>query len=146
MPTVSSFARLLRILWLGICAGGAAVIVVLGGLAVQSEEPMPEHAELAFYAVALVSVVATAAAFALIRAMESRLLRAGSDAEAQGLIQSFGVAALAAAEVPTIGGAVVAFLTGDLLALAFGVPLFAFAALTWPSDDRVAGWLALHRR
>ena len=120
---------------------------VLGALAAAaSAPPMPERAEGAFYAVALVSVVALAGAFALVQRMERRLARAGSDAEAERAVMGYGVAALAAAEVPALGGALAAFLTGDLLALAFGVPLFAFAWLTWPSDGRVGYWLALRDR
>ncbi|MGB3541437.1 hypothetical protein, partial [Rubrivirga sp.] len=64
---------------------------------------------------------------------------------AQGALRMFGVAALAAAEVPTLASAIAAFLTGDLLTLAFALPLFAFAWLTWPSDDRVMQWLAMRR-
>ena len=137
-------ARPLRIVWLAVCAGGALAMGVLGALAaVSSRAPMPEHAEGAFYSVALVSVVALAGALALVRQMETRLARAGSDAEAQRTLVGFGVAALAAAEVPAVAGALAAFLTGEMLALAFGVPLFAFAWLTWPSDSRVGYWLAL---
>ncbi|WP_420456348.1 hypothetical protein [Rubrivirga sp.] len=146
MPDASSVARPLRILWGAICASGALAMAVLGALAVTGEPPLPQAAEGAFYASALLSVGTIAGAFALARAMEGRLLRAGSDAEAAGLVRTFGVAALAVAEVPTLAGAAAAFLTGDLMPLAFGVPLFAFAWLTWPSDGRVAHWLSLRER
>ncbi len=136
-------ARPLRALWLAVCASGAAVLVVLGTLAVTGEPPMPAAAEAAFYVTALLSAAGIAGSFALVHAMETRLLRAGSDAEAVGLVRTFGAAALAAAEAPAMVGAVAAFLTGDLLPLAFGAPLFAFAWLTWPSDPRVARWLGL---
>ncbi len=149
MPTdISAFARPLRIVWAAVCAGGALVMGTLGMLAASAESaPLAEVAQGAFFGVALASMAATAGAFALVRTMETRLERAGSDAEAEGVARTFGVASLAVAEVPAILGAVAAFLTGDLLALAFGLTLFAFAWLTWPSDDRVAGWLAMrHRR
>lgn len=145
MSEISTLALPLRIVWLAVCAGAAVAVGVFGALAASRPAPMPEHAEAAFYAAALISVVGTAAAFALQRAMEARLLRAGSDAEAERALRLFGVASLAAAEVPALAGAVAAFLTGDLLSLAFVVPFFAFAWLTWPSDDRVAHWLALGR-
>lgn len=120
----------------------------MGWLAMETESPaLATHSDTAFYVVALLGVGALAAAFALVRRMENRLLAAGSDAEAEAAVRSYGVAALAVAEVPALAGAVAALLTGSLLPLAFGVPLFAFAALVWPSDDRVAGWLGLrHRR
>ncbi len=73
-------------------------------------------------------------------------IRAGSDAEAEGTLRTFGVASLAAAEVPALAGATAAFLTGDMMSLAFAVPLFAFAWLTWPSDDRVGMWLSMRAR
>ncbi len=146
MSDVAAIARPLRILWLAVCASGALGMLALGALAVTSEPPLPDAAEGAFYATALLSAAATVGAFALARAMEGRLLRTGSDAEAAGTVRTFGGAALAVAEVPALAGAVAAFLTGDLLPLAFGVPLFAFAWLTWPSDGRVAYWLALRAR
>ena len=145
MTDISTFARPLRIVWLAVCAGAAIAIGVFGTLAASRTAPMPEHAETAFYVVALITMIGTGVAFALHRAMETRLMRAGSDAEAQGTVRLFGVAALAAAEVPALASAVAAFLTGDLLTLAFVVPLFAFAWLTWPSDDRVMQWLAMRR-
>lgn len=142
-----SAARTLRFLWAAICAGGALVLVVFGGLVVAGHGgSLGEHAEAAFYATALVGMAGLVGAFALLRLMERRLLDAGSDAEAEGLVQSFGVAALAAVEGVAVASGVAAFLTGDLLPLAFGAPLFAFTWLTWPSDARVAHWLALRQR
>ena len=144
MTDAARIAQPLRIVWLAVCAGAALAMGVMGWLALEAEtHALAEHAEGAFYTVALLSLVGTAGAFALARRMEARLLQAGSEAEAEGAIRTHGVAALAAAEVPALAGAVAALLTGDLLALAFGVPLFAFAALLWPSDGRVATWLSL---
>ena len=143
MPDVSTIARTLRLLWLAVCAGGGLAMGVLGGLAVSQPPAMPEAAEGAFYAVALLSALALAGAFWLVRRMEERLARAASEIEAEAMIRGYGLAALAAAEVPTLAAAVAAFLTGDVLTLALGVPLFLFAALTWPSDGRVGYWLAL---
>jgi hypothetical protein len=147
MPDAAPSASTLRILWLGICGGALALMAVMGWLATTSgDAPLAESRDLVFYGVALVAVAATAGAFALFRAMEGRLLQAGSDAEAAGLIRSFGIPALATAELPAILGAVGAFLTGELLTLAFGATLFAFAWLTWPSDDRLGYWLSLRQR
>ena len=147
MSDVPSFARLLRTIWLAVCGGALAILAVMGGLAATSgAPPLADARNGVFYGVALLAAVLTAGAFALLRTMESRLLRAGSEAEARQTVQSFGIAALATAEVPAILGAVGAFLTGELLTLAFGLTLFAFAWLTWPSDDRVRQWLALRER
>ena len=143
MDSVTSFARLLRILWGAICAGGAVVLAVMGGLARTAGTILPEHAESAFYLTALVSMAGLGAALWLIRSMEGRLIQAGSDAEAQAIVRSNGIAALGIVDATAIVAAVAAFLTGDLLVLAFGAPLFAFAWLTWPSDARVARWLAM---
>ena len=123
------------------------MLAVFGGLVVSgSGGSLGEHGEAAFYTVALVGLVGLIGAFALLRRMEGRLLQAGSDAEAESVVQSYGVAALAAVEGVAVAGGVAAFLSGDLLPLAFGAPLFAFAWLTWPSDARVAHWLALRQR
>ena len=137
----------LRIVWLAVLGGAASALGVMAWLAAIRETPAPlaERAEGAFYVVALIGVVGTAAAFVLVHRMERRLQTAGSDAEAERTVRWHGVAALAAAEVPALAGAIAVFLTGDFLALAFAVPLFAFAALLWPSDDRVAQWLGARR-
>ena len=143
MPDVSTMARPLRLIWAAVCVGGGMMMVVLGGLAASQPPALPEHAETFFYSLALLSAVGLAVAFWTIRRMEERLAVAGSDAEAQALVRTSGIVALAAAEVPTLAAAVATFLTGDVLTLALGVPLFLFAALTWPSDGRVGYWLSL---
>ena len=143
MDDVTPFARTLRILWAAICVGGAVVLVVMGGLATTAGTALPELAQEAFYLVALASLGGLGAALFLVRTMEGRLIQAGSDAEAQAIIRSMGVSALALVDATAVAAGVAAFLTGDLLVLAFGFPLFAFAWMTWPSDGRVARWLAM---
>ena len=146
MDNVTSFAQRLRILWLAICMGGALILLIFGWLVASGQSspaPLADSAESVFYVVAFLSIGALGMALLLIRTMESRLLQATSEAEAKQTVQTLGLAALAAVDATAVGSAVAAFLTGDLLILAFGVPLFAFAALTWPSDGRVAHWLSL---
>ena len=146
MPDSPPVAAPLRVVWLTVCAGAALAMGVLGALAVRaSRAPAHEYAEGAFYTVALLSVIALGGALALVRQMERRLARAESDRQAERTVLGFGAAALAAAGVPSVASALAAFVTGDLLVLALGAPLFAFAWLTWPSDGRVAYWLALRR-
>ncbi len=142
-----TFARTLRILWAAICMGGGLALAVFGGLVTTGGGgSLADHAEGAFYVAAFVALGGLLGAFALLRLMESRLLRAGSEAEAESLVQSYGLAALAVLDGVAVASGVAAFLTGDLLPLAFGAPLFAFAWLTWPSDERVARWRALRQR
>lgn len=144
MNDVTPFAQRLRILWLSICTGGALILAVMGWMAASGQGGgLADSAETVFYLVAFLSISTLGMALFLIRTMESRLLQATSEAEAKGTIQSLGLAALAAVDATAVGSAVAAFLTGDLLVLAFGVPLFAFAALTWPSDGRVTRWLEM---
>ena len=143
MNDVTAIARPLRILWAAICAGGAVVLVVMGGLAATAGTILPEYAQAAFYLTALVSLGGLGAALYLIRTMEGRLIQAGSDAEAQAIIRSMGISALAIVDATVVVAGVAAFLTGDTLVLAFGVPLFLFAWMTWPSDGRVARWLSM---
>ena len=146
-PPAADVALPLRIVWLAVLGGAVAAIGTMTWLSAVRSTPAPlaERAEGAFYVVALIGVAGTAAAFALVHRMAGRLQTAGSDAEAERTVRWHGVAALAAAEVPALAGAIAVFLTGDFLALAFAVPLFAFAALLWPSDDRVAQWLGARR-
>lgn len=147
MTDPAAAARPLQALWGALCAGGLASLVVLTGLAVSEPDPaMADRADAAFYACAVYGVVALAVAFWLLRRMEARLVDAPSDAAALATARGYGVAAMAAVESSAVLAGLVAFLTGNLLAVAFGVPLVAFTALTWPSADRVAGWLALRGR
>ena len=137
----------LRVVLVAVLSGAAAAMGTMAAMAAlrSTAAPLAGRAEGAFYVVALLGVVCTAGAFALVQRMERRLVEAGSRAEAERALRLHLGAALAAAEVPALAGAVAAFLTGDPLALAFGVPLFAFAVLLWPSDGRVAGWLGARR-
>lgn len=141
MPTPPP-ARPLPLVWGAIGAGGT-----IGAIALASAAPappaMPEHADAAFYAVALLSAVATAASLAVMRRLEARLPAAP---DAQAAVQSHGILALALAEVPALASGVAAFLTGNVLVLAFVVPFLAVVALTWPTADRVAHWMALAGR
>jgi heme/copper-type cytochrome/quinol oxidase subunit 1 len=109
--------------------------------AVRPDPPaMPEYADAAFYVVALLSAVATAGALAVMRAMETRASAAPDPDAALAAVRSLGIVALAMAEAPALAAGVAAFLTGDLLTLAFLVPFLAVVALTWPTADRVAHW------
>ncbi len=146
MPDVDSPAVIsapLQILWGAIVAGAVLAVGVLGALSLQSAPPAPRLADGLFYGAAALNVGAIAAAFALLRRMEARLV-GGHDPSAT--IRLHGLLALAVLETSALLGAVAAFVGGATLGLAFVVPLVAFAALTWPSETRVAGWLRLAER
>jgi hypothetical protein len=124
--------RTLPLLWAAIGAGGLLAAVVLT-LVAPDPPAMPDAADLAFYAAAVASLTATGAALMLIRSLDG-----GPNDDAA--IRTRGVMALALAEMPAIVAGIAAFLTGNVLALAFVVPFLAFLALTWPSAERVARW------
>ncbi len=146
MTDPSVVSRPLQALWGAVTAGGVTALIALTVLSLsQPAAPAAAQADNAFYACAVYGVVALALAFWLLRRMETRIASAPSDAAALAVARGHGVAALAAVESSAVMAGMVVFLTGNLLALAFGVPLVAFAALTWPSASRVAGWLALRR-
>lgn len=130
--------RTLPILWAAIGAGGTLAAVVLA-LAASDPPPMPDAADGAFYLVAVLSLAATGAALMLVRSLDG-----GPQDDAA--IRTRGVMALALAEMPAIAAGLAAFLTGNVLALAFVVPFFAFLALTWPSAERIARWRGDGRR
>ncbi|HEX8299094.1 MAG TPA: hypothetical protein VF594_08030 [Rubricoccaceae bacterium] len=143
---LSSAVRSLRALWAAVTLGGLSALAVLTVLAVSAEShPMAAHADTAFYVCALYSALALVVAFALLARMRSRLAEAPSEAAALATARMHGVAALAAAESSAILAGVVVFLTGNVLAAAYAVPFLAFAAITWPTESRVASWLAVRR-
>ncbi len=116
-----------------------AVLSVLG--ATQAEHALAGRADAAFYACALYSVAALAVAFWLVGRMERQAAAAPSEGAALAVVRTHGVAAMAAVESSAVLAGLAVFLTGNVMAVAFGVPLLAFAWLTWPTDARVAGWL-----
>ncbi len=142
MPDVSLAAARLRALWAALAAGGLTALVILTVLG--ASEPTPAlagRADAAFYACALYSVVALATAFWLVGRMERQAAAAPSEDAALAVVRTHGIAAMAAIESSAVLAGLVVFLTGNVMAVAFGVPLLAFAWLTWPTDARVAGWL-----
>ena len=139
-------ARPLRALWGALTAGGLASTVVLTVLSRTQPPAAPQLADAAFYTCALYGVVTLGVAFWLLRRMETRLIEAPTDASALATVRGSGVAALAAVESSAVLAGVAVFLTGNLLVLAFAAPLAAFAWLTWPTEARVASWLALRDR
>lgn len=146
MTDSAAAARPLRALWGALTAGGITALVALTALGTVQSPPSPSLADTAFYACAIYGVVALGVAFALLRRMQIRIAAAPSDAAAVATIRGHGAAALAAVESSAVLAGAVVFLTGNVFAVAFGLPLVAFAAMTWPSAERVAGWLALRRR
>ena len=135
---------LLPLVWGGIAVGPLLATVVLW--AVRGEPSAPDLAEPAFYALAAASLVGTAVALWTIRRMEASLLEAPDRSAALQRIQTYGLVALAAAELPAVAAPIVGFITGDWLGLAFLVPFLGIVALTWPTADRIARWTTPGRR
>ncbi len=135
---MTDLARTLTLLWSAIGAGGTLAAIVLA-LVAPASPAMPDAADAAFYLIAFVSLSATGAALALIRGLDG-------PPQDDAAIRTRGVLALALAEMPAILSGVAAFLTGNVLALAFVVPFLAFLALTWPSAERIARWRGDGRR
>ena len=135
-------ARPLRALWGALTAGGLVALVAMTALSLTEAPAYPHLRDAGFYACALYGTAALAVAFVLLHRMQTRLAVAPTQAAALAAIRSHGAAALAAVESSAVLAGLVVYATGNVLALAFGVPLVAFAAVTWPTEARVAGWLA----
>ena len=136
------FARSLRTLWAAITVGGLMALTVLTVLGVtRGDHALANRADAAFYACAVYSAVALGVAFWLLSRLPARVDAAPSDAVAGASLRASAVAAMAAAESSAILAGAAVFLTGNMLVAAFGVPFVAFAALTWPTDARVAAWM-----
>ena len=131
----AALSRTLRTLWGAIAGGGAMILVVMGGLAVSQAAPLADAGPLVFFGVAALSLAGLASALAVMRTLENRERRTPAE------VMQRAIVAVAGVDATAIAAAVATFLTGDVLTLAFGVPLFAFVAVFWPSETRVERWL-----
>ena len=138
-PAMPDLARSLRTLWAAITVGGLSALAILTVLSVTADtHAFPGRADDAFYLCALFSAAALGVAFWLISRIPARVGAAPSEAAAGASVRALGVAAMAAAEASAILAGAAVFITGNVLVAAFGAPFLAFAALTWPTDARVA--------
>lgn len=128
----TALSRTLRTLWGAIAAGGGVILAAMGGLAVTQPPSLPDAGQAAFFGVAVLSLAGLAGALAIMRTLENRETRTPAEVMQRALV---------AVDATVIVAAVAAFLTGDVLALAFGVPLFGFVAVFWPTEARVERWL-----
>ena len=118
------------------CAGIVLASVVMAGLvSTGTDGGMTDAAQPAFFGVAVLNLVGLAVALSMMRGLEDR------EARDAGYVQSRALIAIAALEATGFLAAIAAFLTGDLLTLAFVVPMLGFAVVFWPSEARVARWL-----
>lgn len=130
--------RTLQIVWGALIAGVALATAVLGGLAFTGQGAgLTENAETFFLVNAVVSILAVIGAFAVQQRMVGRLPAQGTRAEVIATVRTSGVLSLALLEGSALLACVVAFLTGELINLAFVVPFFAFAALFFPTAARL---------
>ena len=131
-------SRQLRMIWGAMCAGIVLASVVMASLvATGADGGMADAAQPAFFGVAVLSLAGLAVALSVMRGLEDRETRE------PGYVQSRAIIAIAALEATGFLAAIAAFLTGDLLTLAFIVPMLGFAAVFWPSEARVARWLGV---
>ena len=140
---VAADRRLLAIIWLAVTMGVVVLAGVMGFLAGGDAEA--PGGEVFFYVSAALSVAAIAGAFAVQRGLEARLPEAGSYAEVAALIRTRSIISAAVIEASALFACVAAFVTGELVSLAFLVPFFAFMFLFRPSEARYQHWLALWR-
>jgi hypothetical protein len=137
-PPPADDVRTLQIVWSALIAGVALATAVLGGLAFASEgAAFTDGAETFFLINAVISILAVIGAFAVQQRMVGRLPAQGTRAEVIATVRTSGVLSLALLEGSALLACVVAFLTGELINLAFVVPFFAFAALFFPTAARL---------
>ena len=139
---VAADRRTLHVLWLAMITGVALLTAVMGCLVTTGAGGGVEGGTLVFYLNAALNVAAIAGAFAVQRGLEARLPSAGTHAEAAALIRQRVLLSAAVMEGSALFAAVAAYLTGELINLAFVVPFFAFAFLFFPNEGRYAYWLA----
>ena len=143
---VAADRRVLAVVWLAVTMGVVLLVAVMSYLVSTGVAGGMEDGALLFYLNAAISAGAIAGAFAVQRGLEARLPRTGSYAEAAALIRTRAILSAAVMEGSAFFAGVAAFLTGELINLAFVVPFFAFVLLFFPSEGRYAYWLALRRR
>ncbi|NNF58965.1 MAG: hypothetical protein HKN04_12070 [Rhodothermaceae bacterium] len=134
-----------RILWLAIVMGVVLLVAVMVFLTSSGSGGTMEDGSLFFYLNAAISLGAIAAAFAIQRNLTDQLPKAGTYDEAAMLIRQRGLIAIALMEASAFFAAIAAFLTGELINLAFVVPFFAFAYLFFPTEAKYLYWLSLWR-
>ncbi|MEM8557395.1 MAG: hypothetical protein AAGG50_06170 [Bacteroidota bacterium] len=137
---LSDDVRALQVIWLAIVAGALLAVGVLWWLASQAEAPpMAEGGDRLFFINAAVNIGAIVAGFTLQRMLPVRVAAAETETGAMNQVRTFGLLSIAVMEGSALLAGVAAFLTGNALNLAFVVPFLAFAALFFPSNDRIAG-------
>lgn len=136
---LSDDVRALQVIWIAVVAGALIAVGVLWWLAGQSETPpMAEMADTLFLINAGVSIAAIVGGFTVQRRLPQQAAAADTETGAMNRVRTFSILALAVMEGSALVAGVMAFLTGNALNLAFVVPFLAFAALFFPSDDRIA--------
>ncbi len=142
---VAADRRLLAVIWLAVTLGVVLLAAVMAFLTATNTEARGEGGAVFFYVSAALSMAAIAGAFAVQRGLEARLPSAGSYAEVAALVRTRAILSAAVMEASALFACVAAFVTGELVNLAFLVPVFAFLFLFRPSEARYRHWLALWR-
>jgi hypothetical protein len=146
-PQPDADVRTLQIVWSALIAGVALATAVMGGLAYTSQNAaFADDAETFFLINAAVSILAVIGAFAVQRRMVDRLPAQGTRAEVIATVRTSGVLSLALLEGSALLACIVAFLTGELINLAFVVPFFAFALMFFPTTARLDALIDMAQR
>jgi len=139
--------RSLQIVWGALVAGVALATAVMGGLAYASQDAaFADGAETFFLINAAVSILAVIGAFAVQRRLVDRLPALGTRAEVVATVRTSGVLSLALLEGSALLACIAAFLTGELINLAFVVPFFAFALMFFPTAARLDALIDMAQR
>ena len=139
--------RALQVVWSALVGGVALATAVLGTLTLLGAgRAVTEHAPWLFITNAVLNMVAVVVAFAVQRAMRTRLPAEGTRAEVVAAVREGGVLSLAPLEASALIACVAAFLTGEWVNLLFVVPFFGFALLFFPTTARFEALLASARR
>ena len=142
---ISADLRTNRVLWLAIAVGVVLLIAIMIFLISSGSGGTLAAKSLFFYLNAAISLGTIAAAFAVQRNLTEQLPRAGTYDEAAMLIRQRGLIAIALMEASAFFAVIAAFLTGELINLAFVVPFFVFAYLFFPTEAKYLYWLSLWR-
>lgn len=137
--------RAMQLGW-GVLLGGVAAAAVIALLWVYlSDPPLAAIRSTLFYTSALVNVAALIWAFAMQYHLRSAIERETSPAGRISVTRELGRKAILPLAAAGFFAAASAFATGELIHLAFLIPIFGFGVLFFPTDSRATHFLRVPR-